>query len=159
MISENRPVMFIHSRIQIGFFSVYFHICLSYTPLSGHFLWDCTCRGLGPRTCCWCRRGAPECSASTTKPSNPGWRRRWGWSHVSADVNFFVMSVMWNLKLNLAVNERIFRYAFRPKLPKNMVNFILCLSLSRVLYYIKKNSTTNILTFTLDVFMRKNQTK
>ena len=157
----NRPILFIHSRIQIGFFSVY----LQYICLSGHYLWDCTCRGLGPRSRCWCRRRATECSTSTTKPSNSGWRRGWGWSHVSADVknsrwNFFVMSVLWNLKLNLAVNERIFCYAFRPNLPKKIVNFILCLSLSRVLYYIKKtHSTRNILTFTLDIFMRKTQTQ
>ena len=57
-----------------------------YVHLSGRFLWDCTCRGLGPWTPCRCRRRATECSTSATKPSDPGWRRRRGRSHVSTDV-------------------------------------------------------------------------
>ena len=136
-------------------------ICLR---LSGRFLWDCTCRGLGPWTPSRRRRRATESSTSATKPSDPGWGRRRGRSHVSADVKsleFFVEpkcfkspAGVWNLKLNLAVNERIFRYGFRPKLPK-IVYFTLCLSLSRVFYNIMKQHKRNILTFTLDIFMRK----
>ena len=127
LISENRPVLFIHSRIQMD--SIYnIHI-------SGRFLWDCTCRGLGPWTPCRCGRRAAECSAKATKPSDPGWRCRRGRSHVSADVNeeqsleFFVKAKCFKSPACeisswiLLWMKGYFVVAFRPKLPKKLLIF------------------------------------